>query len=108
MICVSIGRGRHKMLMAEHNHAARLGAELVELRLDYIGRAISLSRLLENRPCPVVLTARRRDDGGRWMKTEQERLMLLRSAIAAGVEYVDIEADIAAQIPRYGNTGFLG
>ena len=53
---------------------------------------------------PVVLTARRRDDGGRWMKTEQERLMLLRSAIAAGVEYVDIEADIASQIPRYGNT----
>lgn len=25
-------------------------------------------------------------------------------AIAVGVEYVDIEADIAAQIPRYGNT----
>ena len=30
--------------------------------------------------------------------------MLLRSAIAAGVEYVDIEADVASQIPRYGNT----
>jgi 3-dehydroquinate dehydratase/shikimate dehydrogenase len=30
--------------------------------------------------------------------------MLLRSAIAAGVEYVDIEADVAAQIPRYGAT----
>lgn len=30
--------------------------------------------------------------------------MLLRSSIAAGVEYVDIEADIASQIPRYGNT----
>ena len=31
-------------------------------------------------------------------------LMLLRSAVAVGVEYVDIEADVAAQIPRYGNT----
>ncbi|MDB4393856.1 shikimate dehydrogenase [Rhodopirellula sp.] len=104
MICVTLGRGRHKRMIAEHNFLAEQGAELVELRLDYIGRAISLSRLIENRPCPVVLTARRRDDGGRWMKTEQERLMLLRSAIAAGVEYVDIEADIASQIPRYGNT----
>jgi len=91
-------------MIAEHKFLAEQGAELVELRLDYIGRSVSLTRLLENRPCPVVLTARRRDDGGRWMKTEQERLMLLRSAIAAGAEYVDIEADIASQIPRYGNT----
>ena len=52
----------------------------------------------------MVITARRREDGGRWLKSEQERLMLLRSAIAVGVEYVDIEADVAAQIPRYGNT----
>ena len=29
---------------------------------------------------------------------------MLRSAIASGVEYVDIEADIATQIPRYGTT----
>lgn len=30
--------------------------------------------------------------------------MILRSAIAMGVEYVDLEADIAAKIPRYGKT----
>ena len=104
MICVTLGRARHKRMIAEHNFLSEQGAELVELRLDYIGRAVSLSRLLNERPGPVVVTARRRDDGGRWMKTEQERLMLLRSAIAVGVEYVDIEADIASQIPRYGTT----
>ena len=104
MICVTLGRARHKRMIAEHKFLTEQGAELVELRLDYIGRAVSLSRLLDERPGPVVITARRRDDGGRWMKTEQERLMLLRSSIAAGVEYVDIEADIASQIPRYGNT----
>jgi 3-dehydroquinate dehydratase/shikimate dehydrogenase len=38
------------------------------------------------------------------MKSEEERQMLLRSAIAAGVEYIDLESDIAEQIPRYGNT----
>lgn len=104
MICVTLGRARHKRMIAEHQHLVEQGAELVELRLDYIGRAISLSRLLNERPGPVVVTARRREDGGRWLKSEQERLMVLRSAIAAGVEYVDIEADVAAQIPRYGNT----
>ncbi len=104
MICVTIGRSRHKRMIAEHQFLADQGAELVEFRVDYIGRAINLSRLLENKPTPVVLTARRREDGGRWMKSEQERQMLLRSAIASGVEYVDLEADVASQIPRYGKT----
>ncbi len=104
MICVTLGRSRHKRMIAEHQYLVEQGAQLVELRLDYIGRAVSLSRLLTGRPGPVVVTARRRGDGGRWLKSEQERLMLLRSAIAAGVEYIDIEADVAAQIPRYGNT----
>ncbi|MEM1070621.1 MAG: shikimate dehydrogenase [Planctomycetota bacterium] len=104
MICVTLGRARHKRMIAEHQFLVDQGVELVELRVDYIGRAVSLNRLLTNRPGPAVITARRREDGGRWTKTEQERLMLLRSAIAAGVEYVDIEADVAAQIPRYGNT----
>ena len=105
MICVTLGRARHKHMIAEHKHLAEQGAQLVELRLDYIGRAISLKRLLADRPTPVVITARRRDpDGGRWLKSEDERLTVLRSAIAAGVDYVDIEADVASQIPRYGTT----
>lgn len=91
-------------MIAEHQFLVEQGAELVELRLDYITRAVNLKRLVGDRPGPVVLTARRKEDGGRWEKSEQERLMLLRSAIATGVEYVDIEADVAAQIPRYGST----
>ncbi|MEM9586687.1 MAG: shikimate dehydrogenase [Planctomycetota bacterium] len=104
MLCVTLARARHKRMIAEHKHLVEQGAELVELRLDYIARTVDLKRLLNDRPGPVLVTIRRRDDGGRWMKTEEERLMLLRSAIAAGVEYIDVEADIAAQIPRYGNT----
>jgi 3-dehydroquinate dehydratase / shikimate dehydrogenase len=104
MLCVTLGRSRHTAMIAEHNYLAQQGAELVELRVDYIGRAVNLKRLIENRPTPIVVTARRREDGGRWMRSEPERLALLRTAIVEGVEYVDIEADVAAQIPRYGNT----
>nr|MCU0718216.1 type I 3-dehydroquinate dehydratase [Pirellula sp.] len=101
MLCVTIARTRHKHMIAEHQQVAEQGAKLVELRLDYIGRSIDLARLLKNRPTPVVVTCRRREDGGRWERTEEERLMLLRSAIAMGVEYVDLEDDTAAKIPRY-------
>ncbi len=92
------------MMIAEHHHLAEQGVELVELRLDYIRRPVNMKRLLENRPCPIVATCRRPRDGGKWMRTEEERLMLLRTAVADGADYVDIEHDVAHKIPRYGRT----
>ena len=104
MICVSIGRGRHQMMIAEYNALAEQGAELVELRLDYIRRSVNLKRLLEGKPCPVVITIRRPKDGGKWMRSEEDRMTLIRTAIAHGVDYIDLEWDIAEKVPRYGNT----
>ena len=91
MICVSIGRGRHRHMIAEHKHLAEQGAQLVELRLDYLMTPPNLKRLLAERPCPVVVTCRRQKDGGRWTRSEEDRQMLLRQAIASGVEYVDLK-----------------
>jgi 3-dehydroquinate dehydratase/shikimate dehydrogenase len=104
MICVSIGRGRHRHMIAEHKHLAEHGAQLVELRLDYLMTPPNLKRLLAERPCAVVVTCRRQRDGGRWTKSEEDRQMLLRQAIASGVEYVDLEEDVATSIPRFGKT----
>jgi 3-dehydroquinate dehydratase/shikimate dehydrogenase len=104
MICVSVGRGRHRMMIAEQRHLAEQGVELIELRLDYIRRAVNLGRLLEDRTCPVVATCRRKNEGGRWEGSEKDRQMLMRAAIAAGADYVDLEMDIADTIPRYGDT----
>lgn len=104
MICVSLGRTRHKMMIAEHQALAQRGAELVELRLDWISHSPDLSRLLDNRPTPVVVTCRRSQDKGLWKKDEEARQVLLRAAILKGVEYVDLEEDAAHQIPRYGKT----
>ena len=60
--------------------------------------------LLKDRPTPVVVTCRRRTDRGRWFGTEEQRLSILREAIIAGAEYVDLEDDIAKSIRRYGKT----
>ncbi len=104
MICVCIGRGRHRHMRAEHAHLVEQGAKLVELRLDYISGEVNLKRLLDNRPGPVLISCRRPADGGKWSGTEAERLVLLRSAIAEGADYVDLEDDVASSIPRYGKT----
>ena len=104
MICVSIARTRHKMVMAEHQALAQRGAKLIELRVDWIARAPDVPRLLKDRPTPVVVTCRRREDGGKWAGSEAERQTVLRTAIISGADYVDLEDDIAKSVPRYGKT----
>ncbi|HXG08619.1 MAG TPA: type I 3-dehydroquinate dehydratase, partial [Gemmataceae bacterium] len=103
-LCVVIGRTRHKMVQIEVQEAAKRGARLIELRLDFLAKAPDFKRLLANKPCPLVATVRRPEDGGRWAGTEEARKMLLRQAIVAGFDWVDLEMDIAEEIRRYGAT----
>jgi 3-dehydroquinate dehydratase/shikimate dehydrogenase len=102
-ICVVIGRTRHKMMQAEIQEAAKRGAKLIELRLDFLSRPPDFRRLLAEKPCPMIATVRRRGDGGRWGGDEQERRMLLRQAIVAGFDWVDLENDVAEEIRRFRN-----
>ena len=52
----------------------------------------------------MVISCRRPTDGGKWAGTEEQRQLLLRTAIAEGVEYIDLEDDMAAKVPRFGKT----
>jgi 3-dehydroquinate dehydratase/shikimate dehydrogenase len=102
-ICVVIGRTRHQMMQIELHEAAKHGARLIELRLDFLAKAPDFKRILANKPCPLVATARRPEDGGRWHGTEDERRMLLRQAIVGGFDWVDLETDVANDIRRFKN-----
>jgi 3-dehydroquinate dehydratase/shikimate dehydrogenase len=101
-ICVVIGRSRHGMIHAEVEQAAKQGAQFIELRLDVLAKAPDFQRLLFNKPCAMLATVRRAVDGGRWKATEESRLTLLRQAIVAGFDWVDLETDIADSVPRFG------
>ena len=104
MICVTIGRGRHSSLAEEWKQAAEAGVDLVELRIDCLRREPELKRILKERPTPLVFTIRRGVDGGLWRGNEEKRQQLLREAVALGVDYVDLEMDIAPKIRRFGKT----
>lgn len=101
-VCVVIGRTRHKMVQMEIQEAARRGARFIEIRLDFLAKAPDFRRLLEGKPCPMIATVRRVQDGGRWSRSEPERLTLLRQAIVGGFDWVDVETDVADQVRRYG------
>jgi len=104
MICVTVGRGRHSSLAEEWKAAAEAGVDLVELRLDCLRRDPDLKRILNHRPTPVVITIRRGVDGGLWRGKDERRMALIREAIALGVDYVDLEMDVAASVRRFGKT----
>src|SRR5688572_4489879 len=103
-VLVVIGRTRHKMVVAELGEAIKRGAKFIELRLDFLSRAVDFKRLAPLKQCPWVATLRRPADGGRYNGTEQERMMILRQAITSPqvFDWVDLEADIASTVPRFG------
>src|SRR5262249_10678677 len=72
-------------------------------RLDFLAKSPDFKRLLVDRPCPLLATVRRTQDGGRWAGPEDARKMLLRQAIVAGFDWVDLETDVADEIKRYKN-----
>ena len=81
MICVSIGRTRHKMVVLEHRALAARGAQFVELRLDWLQNTPDLGFLLNERPTPVIMTCRRPQDQGRWRGSEEQRLTTGRAQV---------------------------
>ncbi|MBI1913158.1 MAG: shikimate dehydrogenase [Planctomycetes bacterium] len=89
------------MVQIEIQEAGKRGARLLELRLDFLKKAPDFKRLLHNKPCPMIATVRRFADGGRWDGSEDARQILLRQAIVAGFDWVDLETDVADNIPRF-------
>ena len=103
VVCAVIARTRHKMLQVEVQEAAKRGAKLVEVRIDFLTKAIDYKRLQPFKQCQWLATIRRPADGGRWSATEAERQMVLRQAIVSGCfEWIDVETDIADSIRRFG------
>lgn len=98
MICVTIVQESRRLALADMLNAAALGADLVEVRLDKFEKDANLAELVAARRKPVLFTCRRPKDGGEWAGAEDERLTLLRSAVVARADYVEVELDAADQV----------
>jgi len=70
----------------EGNH---LG-DLIELRVDYLRNA-ELEKLLKAGERPLIVTNRRKAEGGRYRGDEKKRLAILRQAADLGAAFVDVE-----------------
>ena len=100
MICISLAQESRRLVLADMLNAARAG-DLMEIRLDYFEKAPNVGELLVNKPKPVIMTCRRTCDGGFWEGSEEQRLALLRQCIMSKADFVEIELDVADQIPPF-------
>jgi len=102
MICVAVTPTSRTLAKVDILNAARLG-DIIELCLDHLEKEPDVKDLLSTVDKPMIVSCRRKQDGGQWEGTEEARLMLLRQAIVAGPAYVELDLDIARKIPRFGS-----
>ena len=103
MICISVTPTSRRLAAADLFNAARSG-DLIELCLDGLKKTPDVGALLKAVDKPVLVSCRRREDGGRWEGSEEDRIQLLRNAIVAGPDWVELELDAARRIPPFGRT----
>ena len=93
-ICLTLtGRTVEEDLAILRRH--RDHTDMCELRVDYLESAAELEKAKAfpaHAKMPVLLTARRECDGGKW-KDEAGRAAALKELIGCGFKYVDLECD---------------
>ncbi|MCP4784271.1 MAG: type I 3-dehydroquinate dehydratase [Fuerstiella sp.] len=103
MICISLTPSSRTLAPADLLNASRK-CDLIELCLDSFLKTPDIASLLKLCDKPVLVSCRRRKDGGNFTGTEDERMQLLRNTIVAEPEYVELDLDIAEKVPRFGKT----
>lgn len=98
MICITVSQESRRMALVDMLNAAMLGADLIEVRLDRFEKDANLAELMTAKKKPILFACKRPEDGGEWQGTEDERAMLLRAAVMAKADYIDIELDAADSI----------
>src|ERR1700683_3714026 len=103
MLCISVAPVSRKLAKADLLNAAGQG-DLIELCLDHFLKEPDVGDILQGIPKPIVIACRRPQDGGKFEGTDEERMLLLRQAIVAGPEYVELDFETGPKGPRVGGT----
>lgn len=88
-ICVSISAENPKAALAAMKKAS-VKADLIELRIDRFGGQ-DLESLLRAKTRPIIVTNRKKDEGGFYEGSEARRIAELERAVSLGADIVDIE-----------------
>ncbi len=94
-LCIPILGPELKDVQRQLLEAQKL-ADLIEWRIDYwnFSDLDLLKTLRDSVSCPVMFTLRKKSQGGKWEKSEEERLSYFEKLLKLKPEYCDLEAEI--------------
>ncbi|MBD3228550.1 MAG: type I 3-dehydroquinate dehydratase [Candidatus Lokiarchaeota archaeon] len=98
MICVPIANDNLNDIISNAKRALKLDADLLEFRIDYfqdIGlNSIKKFEALTNFQVPMILTCRKKSEGGKANIKENLRIKILHKIIDLKPSYIDLEFSI--------------
>ena len=103
MLCVTVTPRSRTLAKVDILNGSMQG-DLVEVALDHLVKDPDFSDLLEGRTKPVLLSCRTKSEGGAFSGTDAERTQLLKRAIVAKPDYIEMDLDTARKIKRFGET----
>ena len=103
MICISVTPESRQLAKVDIYNAANQ-CDLVEVCLDRLHKEPDVKDMISGSKKPILISCRPVHEGGKFDGTEDERLALLRQAIIAGPDYVELDPASAMKIPRFGKT----
>lgn len=103
MICISVTPASRTFAKVDILNAARQ-CDVVELCLDRLVKEPDVGDLIADCEKPIMVSCRRKRDGGQFEGTDEQRLGILRQAIVASPAYIELDYEAAQSIPRFGET----
>jgi len=90
-VCVAIAAERLSEAIDQIEKAESLGADLMEIRLDYLHDLGELDKIVKSTSLPLIATNRQYEQGGCRRQNEDQRVQSLLDAAKLGFQYVDVE-----------------
>lgn len=103
MICISVTPESRQLAKVDIYNAANQ-CDIVEVCLDRLHKEPDVKDMISGSKKPILISCRPPQEGGNFDGTDEERLGLLRQAILAGPDYVELDPMTATKIPRFGKT----
>jgi len=103
MICISVTPESRQLAKVDIYNAANQ-CDLVEVCLDRLHKEPDVKDMISGSKKPVLISCRPPSEGGKFDGTEDERMQLMRQAILAGPDYIELDPQSALKIPRFGKT----
>ncbi|XP_062145224.1 bifunctional 3-dehydroquinate dehydratase/shikimate dehydrogenase, chloroplastic-like [Alnus glutinosa] len=98
LICAPVMAETVDQMLIQTRKAKELGADLVEIRLDFLKNFSprqDLEILIKQCPLPTLITYRPKWEGGEYDGDENKRQTALRLAMELGADYIDVELKVA-------------